>query len=109
MPPMERQVPDPLKQLSQKQAAEAKLLAAQQRQRSGDLKEHAKIREAKAEKKAAYAGRLKTPLAADPSGTSPNNQEQMPIQPRSHRLQKRQEKLHPRAPLGPHQKTQRSS
>ena len=61
MPPMARQVPDPLKQLKQKQAAEAKLLAAQQRRRSSQLREQAKIREAEATEKAANAERLKTP------------------------------------------------
>ena len=75
---MERQVPDPLKQLRQKQAAEAKLLAAQQRQRSGSLQENVKIREAEAKKKAANAERLKTPSAADPNGAALNNQEQPP-------------------------------
>jgi len=34
-PPMERQIPYPHKQVRQEHAAEAKLLAAQQRQRSG--------------------------------------------------------------------------
>jgi hypothetical protein len=41
MPPMERQVPEPLKKLRQKHALEAKILAAQQRHRSGALKEQA--------------------------------------------------------------------
>ena len=53
-------------------------MAAQQRQRSGQLKEQAKIKEAEAAKKTMNAERLKTPLAADPSGTAPNNQEQLP-------------------------------
>jgi hypothetical protein len=52
---MERQVLDPLKQLRQEQTAEAKLLAAQQRKKSGALKVQAKIREAKASKKASNA------------------------------------------------------
>ncbi len=55
MTPMERQVSDPLKHLRQKQATEAKLLADQQSQRSGALKEQAKIREAEATEKAANA------------------------------------------------------
>jgi hypothetical protein len=55
---MERQVPYPLQQLRQKLAVEVMLLAAQQRQRSGALKEHAKIREAEGAKKAANTERL---------------------------------------------------
>ena len=39
--------------MRQKHAAEAKLLAAQQRERIGVLKEHAKIREAEAAEEAA--------------------------------------------------------
>ncbi len=78
MRPMSRHVPDPLKQLRQKQAAEAKLPAAQERQRSGQLREQEKIREAEAAKKAANAERLKTPLLADPNVSAPNNQEQLP-------------------------------
>ncbi len=73
MPPMERQVPYPLKQLRQEQAVEAKLLAAHWRKRSGTLKEHAKIREAEGTEKAANAERLKTPPTVDPSGNSSNN------------------------------------
>ena len=53
-------------------------MAAQQRQRSGQLKEQAKIREAKATKKAANAERFKTPLSADPGGSDTNNQEKLP-------------------------------
>jgi hypothetical protein len=78
MPPMERQVPDPLKQLRQKQAAEAKVLAAQQTQRSGAFKEQAKNREAEAIEKAANAERLKISPTADPSGNASNNREQLP-------------------------------
>ena len=73
MPPMERQFPDPLKQLRQKQATEAKLLAAQQRQKSGALKEQAKISEAKAKEKAKNAERLKTPPSADLSDNTAYN------------------------------------
>jgi len=80
MLPMERHVPEPLKQLRQKQAAEAKLLAAQHRQRSGVLKDHAKIREAQATEKAPNVERLKTPPSADPNGNAASNQEQMPNQ-----------------------------
>ena len=58
MTPMDRQTPDPLKLLRQKQATEAKRLAAEQRQRSGLLKEQAKIREAEAAEKAANVERL---------------------------------------------------
>jgi len=45
---MERQLPDPLKQMKQKQAADAKSLAAQTRQWKGIRKEQEKIRIAKA-------------------------------------------------------------
>ena len=62
MPPMDRQIPDPLKLMRQKQAAEAKRLAAEQKHRSGLLKEQAKIRETEMAKKAANAERLKTPM-----------------------------------------------
>jgi hypothetical protein len=75
---MERQILDPIKRLRHKQKAEAKLLTAQHRQRSGALKQYAKIREAKATEKAANAERLKTPPAAVPNGTTVNNQEQLP-------------------------------
>ena len=73
MPPMERQIPDPLRLMRQKHAAEAKQLAAEQRQRSDVFKEQAKIREAEAAEKAANAERLKTPLTADPIGDTSNN------------------------------------
>ena len=75
---MERKIPDPIKQMRQKQADEAKLLAAQERQRSGVLKEQAEIREEEAAEKAANAERLKTPSTKDPSGDVTNNQEQQP-------------------------------
>ena len=55
MPPMDRQIPDPLKQMRQKHAAEAKRLAVEQRQRSGVLKEQAEIREAEAAENATNA------------------------------------------------------
>ncbi len=61
MPSMDRQTPDPLKLMRQKQKAEAKKLAAEHRQRSGMLKEQAKIREAEAAEKAANAERLNPP------------------------------------------------
>ena len=72
MPPMDMQIPDPLKLMRHKQAAEAKLLATERRQRSGVLKEQAKIREAEAAEKAANAERLITPLIEDPSGDAAN-------------------------------------
>jgi hypothetical protein len=75
---MERHIPYPIKQMRQKQAAEAKLLTAQQRQRSGVLKEQAKLREAEAAEKAANKERLKTPPTTDPNGDADNNQEHMP-------------------------------
>jgi lipopolysaccharide export system protein LptC len=53
MTPMDRQMPDPLKLMRQQQAAEAKRLAAEQRQRSGLLKEQVKLREAERAEKAA--------------------------------------------------------
>ena len=64
MPPMTRGTPDPLKQMRQQQAAEAKLLAAQNRQREGIRKEQEKIRAAEAAEKKANQDRLankKTP------------------------------------------------
>ena len=63
MPPMTRTTPNPLKQIRQKQAAEAKLLAAQNRQREGLRKEQEKILAAEATEKG-NQGRLankKTP------------------------------------------------
>ena len=48
MPPMTRTTPDPLKHIRQKQAAEAKLLAAHNRQREGLRKEQENIRAAEA-------------------------------------------------------------
>ena len=72
---MDRQIPDPLKRMRHKQAAGAKLLAAEQRQRSGVLKEHAKIREAEAAEKAANAERLKSPLTEDPGGDATSKDE----------------------------------
>jgi len=62
MPPMERQLPDPLKQMRQKQAAVAKLLAAKNRQREGIRKEQDKIRAAEEAEKQTNAERLKKPL-----------------------------------------------
>ena len=78
MPPMDRQVPYLLKQMRQRQAADAKRLAIKNRQRSGVLKELAKIREAEAVEKAANAERLKTPLTEDPSGAATDVEEQQP-------------------------------
>ncbi len=48
MTPMVRQIPCPLKQLRPKQAAEAKLLAAQGKQKVGFLQKQEKIRAAEA-------------------------------------------------------------
>ena len=58
---MKRQLPDPLKQLRQKHVADAKLLAAQNRQREGIRKEQERIIEAEAAEKQANADRLKLP------------------------------------------------
>ena len=73
---MERHVPDPLKQMRQKQAAEAKLLVAQQRQRAGALREHAKIREGEAVEKAANTERLRTPTFVVTNGNEDNTKQQ---------------------------------
>jgi len=78
MPLMDRQIPDPRKQMRQKQAAEAKRLATDQRQRSGLLKEHGKIREAEAAEKAANAERIKTSRTEEPSGDAANKNDQLP-------------------------------
>jgi hypothetical protein len=58
MPPMTRATPDPLKQMRQQQAAEAKLLAAQNRQREGLRKEQEKTRAAEAAEKQTNQDRL---------------------------------------------------
>jgi hypothetical protein len=58
MQPMARQTPDPLKQMRQKQAEAAKLLAAQNRQREGIRKEQERIRAVEAEEKKANADRI---------------------------------------------------
>ena len=78
MPPKDKQIPDPLKQMRQKHTADAKRLAAEQIQKSGVLEERAKIREAEAAEKAANAERLKTPLTEEPSGAATNTEEQQP-------------------------------
>jgi hypothetical protein len=57
---MGRHTLDPLKQLRHQQATEAKLLAAQNIQRAGVLKEQKQIRVAEAAEKAANEERLKT-------------------------------------------------
>ena len=54
--------------MRQKQAANAKLLEAPNRQRAGALKEHEKIRDAEAADKQANADRLKIPIP--PQGTT---------------------------------------
>ncbi len=69
MIPMDRQIPDPLKLMRQQQASEAKRLATEQRQRSGKLKEQAKLREAEAAEKAANDERLNPPLPRTPMET----------------------------------------
>jgi hypothetical protein len=74
---MDKQIPDPIKQMRQKHASDAKRLAAEQRQRSGVLKERS-IREAEAVEKAANEKRPKTPLTEDPSGAATNTKEQQP-------------------------------
>jgi hypothetical protein len=61
MSSMDMTTPDPLKKIRQKQAAEAKLVAAQNRQRGGIRKEQEKIRAAEATEKQANAERLKNP------------------------------------------------
>ena len=61
MPPMKWQLPEPLKYMRQKQAADAKLLAAHAGQREGICKEQENIRTTEATEKQATANRLKTP------------------------------------------------
>ena len=75
---MARQIPYPLKQLRQKYAADAKLLAARNIQKVGVLREQAKIREAKEAEKAANAKRLKTPPLTVFIGNADNSQKQTP-------------------------------
>ena len=75
MPSMARATPDPLKQMRQQQAAEAKLLAAQNRQREGVRKEQEKIRAAEAAEKKANQDRLankKTPENTAPKANLPD-------------------------------------
>ena len=60
MPPIDKTNPDPLKKMRQKQAAEAKLLAAQNRQREGIRKEQANMRAAKAAENMPTHNALKT-------------------------------------------------
>ncbi len=57
---MEMQFPDPLKQMRQKQAAEAKQLVAQHPQRARILKEQAKLRAREAAEKQANADDIRT-------------------------------------------------
>ena len=78
---MDRQIPDPLKLMRQKQSAEAKRLAVEQRQRSGLLNEQAKLQEAEMAEKAANAERLQTPMKEEPSGDASNNNDQLPNNP----------------------------
>ena len=67
--------------MRQKQATEAKRLAAEQRQRSGKLKEQAKLCEEEAAEKAANAERLKTPPTVDLGGETANTQDKLPGNP----------------------------
>ena len=70
MPPLERQLLDPLKQMRHKQASDAKSLAAQTIHRAGVFKEQAKTRAAEVVEKQANAERLKTPPpSVDTTGT----------------------------------------
>jgi len=62
---MERQLPDPLKQMRQKHAADAKLLATHSRHRERIRKEQDKIRAVEAAEKQANEDRLKAPTPAD--------------------------------------------
>jgi len=64
--------------MRQKQATDAKWLAAEPRQRSGLLKEQAKTREAEAVEKAANAERIRTPLTEDHTGDAANKNDQLP-------------------------------
>ncbi len=105
---MERQVRDPLKQLRKKHAAEAKLLAAHQRMRNGVLKEHAKIREAEAAEKTRTRSASKPLQVRSPSAMLPTIKNNCPTPPQGHRLHKRHETPHPKAPLGPYPRTLRS-
>ena len=61
MPPIERQLPDPFKQMKQKQTVNAQLLAAQNIQKEGLRKEQDGIRADEAEEKQTNANRLKPP------------------------------------------------
>ena len=62
MPPLTMLALDPLKQMRQKHATDAKLLAAQKRQRAGALKEQERIRAAEAAEKQANTDRLRSPI-----------------------------------------------
>ena len=75
---MTRTTSDPLKQMRQKQAAEATLLAAQNRQREGIRREQEKIRATEAAEKKANAERLKNPTR--PENTSTNDKLPNPSQ-----------------------------
>jgi len=76
---MDRQIPDPLKQLRQTQAAEAELLDAQNKQRAGVLREQEKIREAEAAEKTSNEQRLKTPLSEVPNGSVDESKQEQTI------------------------------
>jgi hypothetical protein len=82
---MERNLPDPLKQMRQKQAAYAKLLATQTRKRERMSKEQDNIRAVEVAEKQASKERLKAPppledttskvTPPDPSQTKETNPE----------------------------------
>jgi cytoskeletal protein RodZ len=78
MPSLARATPDPLKQMRQQQAAEAKLLAAQNRQREGIRREQEKIRAAEAAEKKANQDRLANNTT--PENTSAKDQLPDPTQ-----------------------------
>ena len=80
------------------QAAEAKRLAAEQRQRSGLLKEQAKLREAERAEKSANEERLKTPLAEDPAASAAKN-DQLPKNPVGTTTAEKEQQLDPRTGL----------
>ena len=107
--PHGRHIQDPLKQMRQKQAAEAKLLATQQRKRSDVLTEQAKIREAKAVEKAANEERLKTLQPQTLAALQQTIMNKCSTHSRDYQLRKKREIPHPTAPLRPKRRIQRSS
>ena len=81
--------------MRQKQATNAKRLATEHRQRSGILKEQAKLREAERAEKAANAERLKTPLTEDPSGDAANKSDRLPKNPIGAATETKEQQLDP--------------